>query len=131
MLARETFYQSFGQRKTYRVPATGTLAVGSSEDFNGTNFPDKALLLHINVTSDSSNKSTSFDVEIFETDDFDDADSIFLSTGNNHKLRDIFVQPIRYRDRDSSEELHLRITNNAGSASYFDVDIRYIPAPPL
>jgi hypothetical protein len=118
------------QRLTFRVPATGTLAVGSAATRDITSFVNRAKIREIRVASDPSNLSTSYAVELYERDTFASARLAYQFTGINHRLRDIITGiGMDYRDLDETSELHARIVNNGGAASFFDFIIIYEPTP--
>lgn len=125
--ANQLIKQYYGERFTVRVPLSGTLAVGSTTSISLLGFANYATIFFIGVTSDPSNQSTNYDIEIFESDSYADGDSIYLNEVNNHKIRDSLLQPLRYKDKNLAKKLHIKIDNNAGAASFFSIDIRYIP----
>lgn len=126
-LTKEVKAGYHGERFLARVPVDGTLAVGATTSVNLDNFVNEASIVEVVVTSDPSNKSTNFDVEIFESNAFGDVDSIYLNEVNNHKIRDSLLQALRYIDKNMKSQLHIKIDNNAGATTFFMVDIRYIP----
>ena len=106
-----------------RLPETGNIAAGASQEFNVADFFNRVNIIRITITASAS---TDFDVEIFQTDDFDVLSRIYQNIDNNRKLNDLFSRPLTYDDLDNTKELHIKITNtDAVNASYFQLEIYY------
>lgn len=82
---------------------------------------DKAKLDYIEVTV-SSGTVTDFDIAIYEDDTFS-GNPRYNATGLNSTDNWRDDQEWIYVDDDASNELHLQITENAGTGSY-DIHIR-------
>ena len=106
-----------------RLPATGVIAAGESQEFNITDFFNMCSITRITVTASAS---TDFDVEIYQKDVFDALNRIYRNVDNNIKMIDTFTRPLAYTDLDNSKELHMKIINtDAVNASYFELEIYY------
>lgn len=78
-------------------------------------------LFHVQASA-----STDFDIDIFRKDTELLVDRIYNNIDNNLTLIDRPIRPIPYRDLDSTNELHIKITNNdVSNASTFTINVEF------
>lgn len=104
-----------------KLVATGLSAGNHNLTYAGWGV-SKAQIMLIKVVSATC---TDFNVEIFEKDTFLEADRIFIAENVELQLNSL-IGVLIYQDQDSTDELHISITNNAGGSPEFAVETRGI-----
>ena len=117
---------------------SGNLAAnGSAKEFDITGFVNTAKIQQVTITQLTAG-AANYTFEIWEKDSsgYDPATRanlylrIYSRDFTVSEDSDIIEPYILYTDRDSTEELHCRIVNNAGgTASDFDVSIKALGTP--
>lgn len=81
----------------------------------------KIQIHRITIVSDSID----FNVEIYEKDSFLEENKIYENLGYNLSM-DALIGVLLYEDKDGTNELHIKITNNAGGNPMFNIEVRGI-----
>jgi hypothetical protein len=109
--------------QTDQTLTTGSLsASGGTVDLNLTDFIDEGLIFDLQVTRTAGTGGDDIDVEIYTEDTFTNRIYFAEAADASTLFRD--SSGIFYEDLDTTQELHIRITNQSAAAATFDVRAR-------
>ena len=109
--------------QTDQTLTTGSLALsGGTIDLNITSFIDEGQIFDLQVTRTAGTGGDDVDIEIFTEDTFTNRIYFAQAADASTAFRD--SSGIFYEDLDTSQELHIRITNQSAAATTFDVRAR-------